>query len=290
MKGFTGDWLALREPRDARSRDPVLAAELRDWVGGAIPLRCLDLACGTGSNARYLAPRLGGRQEWRLVDHDQRLLDALPEAMRAWAATRRYRLTRQEDRLTVVGPGFSSSFLPVVLDLSVGVEALSLPDGCRMVTASALLDLVSEPWLRGLARSCRGARVAVLLALTYDGRIEFRPGVEGDRRVKDLINRHQRGDKGFGPALGPTAVAAAGRLFAACGYRVRSAPSDWHLGLGDGPLQSALMEGWLEAAGALAPHREIDLERWGRARRAWLAAGRSEIRVGHRDLLALPPP
>ena len=110
MKGFAGDWLALREPLDARSREPVLAGELRDWLGSETPLRCLDLACGTGANARYLAPRLGGRQEWRLVDHDRRLLDALPAATEAWAATYGYQFTGQEDRLTVIGPGFSSSF------------------------------------------------------------------------------------------------------------------------------------------------------------------------------------
>jgi SAM-dependent methyltransferase len=72
---FTSDWLALREPVDHRSRDADLVASLAKWWRSFPSYRVLDLGSGTGSNLRYLAPRLGEQQEWTLVDRDGALLD-----------------------------------------------------------------------------------------------------------------------------------------------------------------------------------------------------------------------
>ena len=44
-----------------------------------------------------------------------------------------------------------------------------------------------------------------VLSLTYDGRQCWTPGLAGDGCVRALLNSHQAGDKGFGPALGPGA-------------------------------------------------------------------------------------
>ena len=41
--------------------------------------------------------------------------------------------------------------------------------GRHLVTASALLDLVSERWLGELAACCRAAGAAALFTLTYNG-------------------------------------------------------------------------------------------------------------------------
>jgi len=71
----TLDWLALREPVDHRSRAADLVAPLAEWWGSRPSQRVLDLGSGTGSNLRYLAPRLPGGQEWTLVDRDAAALD-----------------------------------------------------------------------------------------------------------------------------------------------------------------------------------------------------------------------
>src|SRR5581483_1374987 len=102
--------------------------------------------------------------------------------------------------------------------------------GSQLVTASALLDLVSDRWLSELAASCRTAGAAALFALTYDGRSTCDPGEPEDEDIRALMNRHQRNnDKGFGRAAGPDAAAAAVRAFESSGYRVRTESSDWAL-------------------------------------------------------------
>ena len=166
----------------------------------------------------------------------------------------------------------------------------SLFEGRSLVTASALLDLVSDAWLRGLAAQCRAHGSAALFALTYDGRMAFEPGEPEDSLVCDLVNRHQETDKGFGPALGPGAVRAAVDLFQGAGYDVRTAPSDWVLSRTSAPdaLQEQLIDGWAEAAAAIAPDRAAIVAAWRRRRLDHVASGRSRLVVGHQDVAAVP--
>ena len=153
-----------------------------------------------------------------------------------------------------------------------------------MVTASALLDLVSGAWLEGLADACRAAGASVLFALTYDGRIDCVPSLPDDARVRELVNRHQRTDKGFGPALGPMAAGHAETAFSRRGYQVHVSASDWVIGPDEPALQYALIDGWADAAAALAPAEAARLTAWKRARHAAVDEGRSTLTVGHQDL------
>ncbi len=73
-------WLHLREPADAEARSGELVDILRPHLPSG-PLQIHDLGGGTGSMARWLAPRLDGPQRWVLHDRDAELLhlaDELP--------------------------------------------------------------------------------------------------------------------------------------------------------------------------------------------------------------------
>ncbi|WP_462323148.1 class I SAM-dependent methyltransferase [Halochromatium sp.] len=263
----------------------------------------IDLGSGTGANLRYLAPRLGPGQHWRCIDRDSALLSQLPERTASWARRAGYQVAigPANERLRLAGPGWDCAVCTEQRDLTTALQpqaqrsgtprpartALALPTG-GLVTASALLDLVAEDWLASLIEHCDRARCALLFALSYDGRVRLTPARTGDRRIIELVNQHQRGDKGFGAALGPTAAAMTERLLSARGYRFQSASSDWQLGPDQPQLQSALIAGWLEAATELAPQNGDALRDWQRARQSDIAAGRLEIQVGHQDLIALP--
>jgi hypothetical protein len=158
------------------------------------------------------------------------------------------------------------------------------PSWRALVTAAALLDLVSESWLRELASRCRGRGAAVLFALSYDGRIQCSPSDPEDAGIRDLVNRHQRTDKGFGPALGPDAADAAERCLTSLGYQVQREPSDWVLAAESDQLQRQLVEGWADAAMAIAPERSASIRGWLARRLTHVAGGRSQLVVGHQDL------
>ncbi|MBQ0752279.1 MAG: class I SAM-dependent methyltransferase [Roseovarius sp.] len=251
--GFDPEWLTLREPADGAARD---AALLRRAVALAGPGGCvLDLGCGTGSTLRAFEGAGATGAHWRLLDNDADLL--------ARAAVLHPQAEICEGDLAEI-------------------DALPL-DGVRLVTASALFDLVSRGWVERLAARLAAEGTAMYAALSYDGVMCWSPQDADDAAVTARFNAHQRGDKGFGAALGPDAAAVAAEIFEGLGYEVHLAPSAWRLGPEAAPMQRLLLAGIAQAAGEAG---FAGADGW-RARRARvLAEGWAEI--GHLDLLALP--
>jgi SAM-dependent methyltransferase len=261
MSNFSAAWLALREPADRRARSTRVTRAIADALPRERPIEVLDLGAGTGSNARYLAEYFRSPQTWLLVDRDATLLDAARERRLAGTTTR-------------------------VVDLSSIATHGDLFAGRDLVTASALLDLVSEDWLRVVIARCREEEAAVLFALSYDGRITCSPADPEDRMIRDLQNQHQRTDKGFGPALGPDAAGRASQYLEAQGYRVLRDRSDWVLGPEMSDLQRQLIDGWTEAATAVDPRSAETITAWRERRLGRVREGRSHLVVGHEDLAA----
>ena len=288
MNGFASEWLQLREPADATSRSAPLLALLSQHICRRGGRQIVDLGAGTGANLRYMAPRLGGEQHWLLLDHDTELLALLPGCLREWSARTKFVLEERGEMMVIHGPDLECHVRVSVLDLSRGLDGCELGEQ-SLVTASALLDLVSENWLHDLAADCRAKEAAVHFALTYDGRMEIHPPLSGDQLVRELVNDHQLGDKGFGAALGPRAVAVAKQIFGELGYELRSTPSDWCLGPREQPLQARLTDGWLQAATEMAPEETRSLKRWHKQRRQLLDEAGSKIQVGHQDLVGWLP-
>jgi hypothetical protein len=252
--GLLAGWLALREPADASAR----SATLTDAVIGTLrrdrAARAVDLGTGTGANIRYLMPRIPAAQDWLAVDRDPVLLTHLPNTI-------------------------------VTLQRELGVLDRAMFEGRDLVTASALLDLVSPAWIDELAHQCRTAGAAVIFALSYDGTSQCDPCEPEDDLVLDLFNRHQRAsDKGFGAAAGPDAAAVARRAFAAVGYHMSEERSDWHLTPPMRQLQQLLVTGWADAATDVAPDQSTMIADWLRRRIGHVQSGRSHIVVGHVDL------
>jgi len=263
MSGFSAEWLALREPYDGRARNrEVLEAVAAAVVGKAVGV--VDLACGIGSTLRAIAPHLPARQDWRLVDNDLSLL--------ARAASGK------------AIPGIAVTRIPV--DLARDLEA-ALDGPVNLVTASALLDLVSAEWLDRLVVEVAARRLPFYAALTYDGRVTFDPVDPLDAAVIAGVNLHQQTDKGFGPALGPRAADAAIARFEAADYRVVHGRSDWRLSPRD-HIQRDMLAGWAGAAREIGALSLPDAAAWLTRRRDLLAAGRSTITVGHVDIFARP--
>jgi hypothetical protein len=289
MDNTLSHWLRLREPADVAARSATLTQAIAEAMPRGAPVSVLDLGTGTGSNVRYLAEHLPGAQRWLAVDRDPALLAELPHRMSSWSAARGYETTMERGRCVVRSGDLDCQVETEQRDLDT-LDDERLFAGRHLVTASALLDLVSEPWLLALATHCRAAGTLVLFAITYNGQFTCVPTEGEDNLVRELMNRHQRTDKGLGgPAAGPDAALRAEQCFAGVGYRVRREPSDWTLGPAEHDMQRLLIDGWAHAATEISPERAAVIERWHARRLAHVDADRSHIVVGHDDLAAWPP-
>jgi hypothetical protein len=261
---FKADWLALREPYDARARNrDVIAAVASSFDRQPAPM-IVDLGCGTGAMLRALAPHLGPRQSWRLIDNDLGLL-----ARAAGEGT----------------PGVT--VVTMAVDLSRDVEA-ALDGAVDLVTASALLDLVSAEWLERFVIEAAARRLPVYAALTYDGGAVLKPADPFDQAVIAAVNHHQRSDKGFGAALGPAAAGEAIAWFQRVRYSVVQGASDWMFGPPDRRIQEEVLAAWAGAAQEEGAVPLADLLAWLTRRRELIAAGVARMRVGHVDFFARP--
>lgn len=260
MSRFSACWLALREPYDRAARNVAVLDAMAAAFAGASAAAVTDLGCGTGATMRAIASRLPARQSWRLVDNDDALLDAAKEAAPAGA-----------------------NVTTVAVDLADAIEPAL--DGCDLVATSALLDLISAAWLDRLVESLARLSRPLYAALSYDGVVTLTPRAHHDAAVITAVNRHQRTDKGFGPALGPDAALAAPERFRSAGFAVVEGRSDWRFGADDREIQMEMLAGWAGAAREIGADRSI-LEEWLRERRAHVIAGRSQMQVGHVDFFA----
>jgi hypothetical protein len=264
-------WLALREPSDASARAPDLAERLRRQLpqGGRWVIH--DLGCGTGSMGRWLAPLLPGPQHWILHDRDADLLDVALANPPAGAA----------DGAAVTVEGKRSD----IIALAPGDLA-----GATLITASALLDMLTEHELAELVSACAVPGCPILLTLSVVGRVGLTPADPMDSQVAAAFNAHQRRETGRGRLLGPDAVARTVERFGRKGAEVLVRSSPWRLGASQAQLVAEWLAGWVGAAREQEPELASELGGYERRRLAAASAGRLSVIVDHADVLVLPTP
>jgi hypothetical protein len=287
-ESFDGDWLELREPHDAAARNLGLARAL----AAALPARprIMDLGAGTGALVRWLAPVVGRAQAWTLVDADGGLLSrafattADHAEHQGWPATFATRKT-----LLVHAPGGAWRVEGLIADLRDAPAGLPLHQVDAVVN-TALCDLVSEDWIRRIAAGCARHHLPFYAALNVTGRERFDPPHPADALVNRGFARDQLRDKGFGGiALGPRAPAVIAAAFAAHGYAVRRAPSDWRIPRRAPEMAAAVASGHAQAAMGTERRARARLLDWAVDRRAQAGLQRLAARIGHMDILCLPP-
>jgi SAM-dependent methyltransferase len=263
------EWLALREPADAAARSTELADEVARMLPATGRRTIHDLACGTGSMARWLAPRLTGPQHWILYDWDPDLLTYAAGGM----------------------PNVAADGSPITFETrSRDITRLDLADladlaGAALITASALLDMLTSDEVDRLVAACLGAGCPALLTLSVVGRVVITPEDSLDQSVQEGFNDHQRRTAGGRRLLGPDAVVFAAEDFTRRGADVLLRPSPWRLGPTEATLAAEWFVGWLGAACDQRPELNAATTEYGQRRSADAAAGRLGIAVSHHDLL-----
>jgi hypothetical protein len=242
---------------------------------------------------RWLAPRLPGRQHWILYDRDPDLLD---QAAAGMADTARRALDGA----------------PVTVETRLRDITRLTPadlDGAGLVTASALLDMLTADEVERIVAAVAGAASArsaaepavkrprprtgpagipTWSALSVIGRVALTPADPLDAEVGAAFNDHQRRTVDGRTLLGPDAAEFAIDAFRRRGVPVEVRPSPWRLGPEQADLAAEWFDGWLAAAIEQRPDLAARTAGYEHRRRAGIAAGRVSAVVQHADLLATP--
>ncbi len=262
-------WLALREPADAAARASDLVEHLRRRLPATGHRVIHDLGCGTGAMGRWLAPLLAGQQHWVGHDRDPDLLQVV----------------------TTNPPGPAADGAPVTVEAKQSditrLEAGDLADA-SLITASALLDMLTKEDLVRLIQVCRRASCPMLLTLSVVGRVELSPTDRLDRRVAAAFDAHQRRGTDGGRRLGPDAVAFAVEELGRAGAEVLVRLSPWRLDALQAELAAEWFSGWVDAACEQKVSLAAGTEAYRRRRLAQASAGQLAVTVDHADLLVLP--
>ncbi|WP_173923825.1 SAM-dependent methyltransferase [Agromyces sp. Marseille-P2726] len=264
----SSDWLALREAEDARARSRELArAAARRLRSGPIVIH--DLGSGTGSMMRWLAPLLPGPQTWVLHDWNPSLVDCAANG--AVPVDRRGR--------------------PVSVHTRSGELAQLDPDdleGASLVTASAVLDVLTSDELGTVARACVTVGSPVLLTLSVTGKVRLDPPDPRDDAFAAAFNAHQERLVGGRRLMGPAGAALAQRLFLEAGWHVRAVTTLWRLGGHDPLLVEQWFDGWWDAALEERPDLEVEGAQYRATRSTQMRRSALAVTVAHTDLLAWP--
>src|SRR5205085_5344531 len=137
-------------------------------------LTIVELACGTGVTMRAISSHLPARQTWRLVDNNLGLLGRAADAAPA---------------------GVSAQPKPV--DLARDLE-LALDGPTDLITTSALLDLVTDDWIKRPAVEAAARPLPDSAARKHQGLAYFDPTDPLGLAVLAPVNRHHHADKRFG--------------------------------------------------------------------------------------------
>lgn len=258
----SADWLAERRTADTAARDLAasLLPELTRLGDQGGPVEAFDLGAGTGANRAYLEPRLPFATRWTLLDHDPLLLQH----------------PRHGDGRRVLGG------VERIADL---LDDSPSPGAGRLITCSALLDLLDADQLDLLARTVVDGDAAGLFALSVTGTVTLTPPNPADRLVQEAFDAHQRRAGRCGPDA-PT------HLRSALGARGRSAvlvQTPWRLTARE---HTGLLERYLSERAEVAVEHDPSLaapaHRWLDSRLTQVQAGSLDVEVGHVDLLTVP--
>jgi hypothetical protein len=259
-------WLAARAAADASARAATLGRLLPELINYLIEtadpagvLEIIDLGAGTGANQRWLAPRLPFKQRWIHLDHDPVI----------------------------------SRWLPLSADtmiIDAGVETLGQvlagrSTDQRLVTCSALLDVLAMDQLDAVCRAVIDNQVPTLFSLTVTGTLSLTPADARDQLLEDAFNDHQR----RGGRVGPDAATLAANALCAGGFTVRTQETTWQLSASsESAFIRQLLQERLDAVVAQDSTLAAISAAWLELRRSQLALGILRIEVGHLDILALP--
>ena len=174
MHKFNNDWLFLREKIDKVSRNKKIIEKINKYFQDYKTLSIADLGCGTGSNYRYLYPKLKKRQSWDMIDIS---FESIKEFKK-----------KTNNKNKIININYKK------FDLIKNIKSFKF-EKYDIITGSAYLDIMPKNWYLGFKKQNLNTKV-IYFSINYDGFFKFHPKHKDDQYVLNLFNKDQESDKG----------------------------------------------------------------------------------------------
>ena len=288
---FDTTWLNTRFPFDEAARnqkvDQAATAFLKTLpVATKKELRFLDIGSGTGANFLHFYESLPFAQNWILMDHDPRLLQASLQRIEEEAKAKAYPVFVEDQRLRLVRPDGDIS-IEVLSGAFEEVEKLVDLTSLDLVMASAFFDLFTREKLDHFFQKIKKANCGLLLTLNYS-EMTFSPELPFDKKVVQWYEAHMQRPQDSGAAMGPDCSRQIQASLENGAIDFVAGKSIWKIGEKDQVMSRFLLGFMEEAIGelALAEKEQEVFADWLRVRKKELEEERLALEVVHFDFFA----
>jgi hypothetical protein len=280
------DWLEERYRLDAEARNKRVEHAVLEAFQRFPTLCVLDVGSGLGANARYYSRLFSSNQEWILVEKSKILSLRAISSLRFWAEANEWMTEELSEGLQIWLPekevrikSINASFfhLSEIVDLS----------RINLVTANAVMDLISEDQFVTFAENLISYRIPLLATMNYES-MYFEPEEEEDVEFIALYERHMKRSQEFGSALGPDSTRQIIDFSVKRGFPVIHGQSTWKIEYGDLKMMRFLFRFIHQALSEniRSKGERIRMEAWFRRKWQQVKSHKLKMVVEHSDIFA----
>ena len=160
--------------------------------------------------------------------------------------------------------------------------------GATLITASALLDVLTEDELAGLMTLCADVECPVLLTLSVVGRVELTPADPWTFALAPLSMTINGVRRSGGACSAPTRSASSSTGSQSSVGRCWFGPARGDSVGSEADLAAEWFRGWVDAACEQQTGLAAEIDGYARRRLTQATAGRLGVTVDHADVLAVP--
>ena len=260
MHKFNNDWLFYREKIDSISRNKKIIEKINRYFKDYKILSIADLGCGTGSNYRYMYPKIKVKQKWDMIDIS---FESIKEFKKITANTNK-----------IININYKK------FDLIKDIKKFKF-ENYDLITGSAYLDIMPKEWFYEFKKQNLNTKV-IYFSINYDGYFKFYPKHKDDEYVLQLFNKDQESDKGIGKkAVGKNCSQIINKVFTKT-HKTFVLNSNWNVS-----KNKIFQDMFINFCENVIKKNKISLEPWIKFRRENIRLNKSKLLLRNKDFLAL---
>ena len=260
MHEFENSWLLSREKIDSISRNKKAIEKINKYTSISKNLNIIDLGCGTGSNFRYLNPKIVKKQSWKMVDISHLSLSYLKKNIKH---------SQKIQNITYKK-----------IDIIKQIEKIDFKN-FDIVTGSALLDIMPKEWFINFLNINKSTKI-IYFTINYDGNFKFYPKHKDDDNIVRLFNQDQMSDKGIGKkAVGPKCTQIIDQLFQRT-HKTYVFNSNWVV-----EKNKNMQKMFISFCEDIISKNKKNYEDWLNYRKEKIKSNKSILKLQNKDFLAL---